>query len=137
MKAQTTAFLEAAQIALAKAKKIHGVNIPDEAARLAYFVQFHAAQAFIFERTGKIAKTHKGVRTQFHQLSRNDPATAEKGLAESLSTTYAFKQTADYEAGAIDKITPQHSARAIRDAERFLTAVTAALSPGSPNSPAP
>lgn len=37
---------------------------------------FHAAQAFIFERTGKSVKTHKGVQTELHRLTRADPGFA-------------------------------------------------------------
>lgn len=135
MKPQTADFLEAAQETLAQAKQIDAIPIPAQAARLAYYAQFHAAQAFIFEHAGKIAKTHKGVQTQFHKLAQDDTGIGTQ-LAVSLSANYFYKETADYHTGAGKKITPQHSARAIRDAEHFLTAVTAALTPGSNKSPA-
>ena len=134
MKPQTADFLEAAQEALAQSKQIDALPIPAQAARLAYYAQFHAAQAFIFEREGKIAKTHKGVQTQFHKLAQNDAAIG-KQLAVSLSANYFYKETADYHTGAGSKITPQHSARAIQDAEHFLAAVTAALSPSPAKQP--
>jgi uncharacterized protein (UPF0332 family) len=35
----------------------------DEAARAAYLAGFHAAQALVFERTTRIAKSHSGLRT--------------------------------------------------------------------------
>ena len=38
------------------------------AARLACYAQFHAAKALFFERTARIAKTHKGVSAQFHRI---------------------------------------------------------------------
>ena len=60
MKPQTAAFLGAADRALAHAIANLGINIPDQAARLAYHAQFHAAQALIFERTDKISRQHKG-----------------------------------------------------------------------------
>ena len=50
MKPETADFLSAADIALSKARRILAIDIPDEAARHAYFAQFHAAQALIFER---------------------------------------------------------------------------------------
>ena len=34
----------------------------------------HAAQAFIFERTGKIFTTHHGVQTEFLRLTKDDPS---------------------------------------------------------------
>ena len=50
------------------------INIHRQAARLAYYAQFHAAQALIFERTGKISKTHKGVGSQFHTFAQSELA---------------------------------------------------------------
>ena len=72
--------LNAAERALVQARGVLAINYPDQAARLAYYVQFHAAQALIFERTDKVAKTHKGVRRLFHQLSR-----AEAGIDPRLA----------------------------------------------------
>jgi uncharacterized protein (UPF0332 family) len=40
----------------------------DEAGRAAYLAGYHAAQALIFERTGREAKTHKGAHTQFNKM---------------------------------------------------------------------
>ena len=41
----------------------NGLNY--DAGRAAYLAAFHAAQAIIFERSGKMAKTHKGVNIEF------------------------------------------------------------------------
>ena len=41
------------------------MHYSDEAARAAYLAAFHAAQALISERTGRIAKSHSGVRSAF------------------------------------------------------------------------
>ena len=62
MTPETSDFLVAAERALSNARNILAIDIPDQAARLAYYAQFHAAQALIFERTAKISKTHKGGR---------------------------------------------------------------------------
>ncbi len=35
----------------------------DEAGRAAYLAEFHAAEALISERTGKLARTHDGVNS--------------------------------------------------------------------------
>jgi hypothetical protein len=45
----------------------------EDAGRNAYLAGFHAAQALIGERTGRDAKTHKGVHAQFARLTRNEP----------------------------------------------------------------
>ena len=126
MKPQATSFLSAADRAIANRHTVLTVNIPDQAARLAYYAQFYAAQALIFERTGKIAKTHKGVAAQFHLL-----ATAETlltpSLAAELSAAYYFKDAADYNASAALAITPDQARDAIAVAERFVDVVRQAL----------
>jgi len=69
---------------------------PESAAgRAAYLVAFHATQALIFERTGKSAKTHRGVAAQFVQLS----VELDKELRSFLAKSYNLKAVADYETG--------------------------------------
>jgi len=41
-------------------------------AREAYFPAYHAAAAYLFERTGRTAKTHRGLRSEFARLARNE-----------------------------------------------------------------
>ena len=53
MKPQTSAYLDSDE-AIRDAKQILAINIPRQSARLAYYAQFHAAQALIFERTDKV-----------------------------------------------------------------------------------
>ena len=36
----------------------------------AYLAVFHGAEAYIFEHTGKVAKTHRGVRSEFTRPDR-------------------------------------------------------------------
>jgi uncharacterized protein (UPF0332 family) len=131
MTPQSAAYLASAGEALANAKQILAIHIPRQAARLAYYAQFHAAQGLIFERTGKIAKTHKGVQTLFHRLIKQETA-AGLGLAGDLSASYHFKEAADYETGAAGAISSGDAAEAIRTAERFLAAVKGILD-GAPD----
>ena len=44
----------------------------DAAGRAAYLAGFHAAQALISERTGRVVKTHGGVNAEFHRLIRGE-----------------------------------------------------------------
>ena len=127
MKRQTAAYLNAAERALVQARGVLAINYPDQAARLAYYVQFHAAQALIFERTDKVAKTHKGVRRLFHQLSRAE-AGIDPRLAGKLTDAYKFKQFADYETGTAAIASPQDAADTIAAAEHFIAVVRAVLS---------
>lgn len=126
MKPQSAAYLASAEEALSDAKKILVINIPRQAARLAYYAQFHAAQALIFERTGKIAKTHKGVQALFHRLIKQETVIGP-GLAGDLSASYHFKEAADYETGVAGAISSGDATEAIRTAEHFLAIVKGIL----------
>jgi uncharacterized protein (UPF0332 family) len=135
VKPEAAVYVANAAEALKDAKAILSIRIPRQAARLAYYAQFHAAQALIFERTGKVAKTHRGVRIQFHKLASEDPA-LDPGFVGDLAASYHFKEAADYETGPDNTISPEDAAEAVRVAERFIAAVTQALSdtPGSSKS---
>ena len=88
----------------------------------------------IFERTGKIAKTHKGVQTLFHRLIKQEAAIGS-GLAGDLSASYHFKEAADYETGAAGAISSGDATEAIRTAEHFLAVIKGILD-AAPNGPA-
>jgi uncharacterized protein (UPF0332 family) len=63
MKPQAAAFLEKARAFLDKAQGLLDAHHwPDEAGRAAYLAGLHAAQALIFENTGKVIKRHSGVQ---------------------------------------------------------------------------
>jgi uncharacterized protein (UPF0332 family) len=126
MKPQTAAFLESAEEAVRDAKQILAINIPRQAARLAYYAQFHAAQALIFERTQRSAKTHKGVDKQFHRLAMAETGFSP-GLAATLSVAYHFKEAADYETGIAGAISPEDAGQAIAAAELFVIEVRRVL----------
>jgi uncharacterized protein (UPF0332 family) len=83
---------------------IAGLN--DDAGRAAYLAAFHAAQAIIFERTGKVYKSHKGVHIEFLRLTKNDPhfSSEQRGF---LSKAYDFKAVADYDTGPIAEVSSQ------------------------------
>lgn len=110
MKPETGAALAKARDQLAKARKIYGADVYDEAARLAYLVAFHAARALLFERTGTIYKRHETVSSQFGAQS------------------YVFKMGADYD-NSNPPISPDQAQAAIAGAEHFLTRIAALLPP--------
>jgi uncharacterized protein (UPF0332 family) len=76
MKPETADCLTKARECLDGAKQIAGLPLPQVAAREAYLAAFHAAEAYIFEQTGRTVKTHRGLRTTFSQLARNEPRIA-------------------------------------------------------------
>jgi uncharacterized protein (UPF0332 family) len=95
---ETGYFLDKARRVLMEADSILAINIHDVAGRMAYLAGFHAAQAFICERTGRSVKTHKGVHGQLYRLTK-DAAGFDRDLRTFLSETYDLKNVADYEIG--------------------------------------
>jgi uncharacterized protein (UPF0332 family) len=71
---------------------LDAVHHGDEAARTAYLAAFHAAQALIFERTGKVAKTHRGVRTAFARLAEKDRR-VDRTLTRFLARVISVKKS--------------------------------------------
>ncbi len=95
MKPESAAFLQKSAEFLEKAQSMLDHGWSDEAGRAAYLAGFHAAQALIFERSGRVLKTHSGVQTEFARLAKSDPAFATE-LRRFLSRSYNLKQVADY-----------------------------------------
>ena len=65
MTSEAREHLDKARQCLTRARTILAAGIGEDAGRNAYLAAFHAAQALIAERTGKDAKTHRGVHAQF------------------------------------------------------------------------
>lgn len=127
MKPEAADYLDKGRHCLAGAKRIAAAGLPHVAAREAYLAAYHAAEAYLFERTGKAAKTHRGVRSQFGRLTRQEPG-IEREFLTFLAQGYEFKTIADYGIGsAIDAISPDEAASAINTAGRFIDAITELL----------
>ena len=102
------------------------VGLNDDAGRAAYLTAFHAAQALIFERTGKVLKTHKGVQIEFLALTKNDLAfTAD--LRVFVSQAYNFKSIADYETDPAFDLSIEKASAAVESSSRFVEAVRSAI----------
>ena len=119
-------YLDKAREHLEEARKIAGIGLARAAARSAYYAAFHAAQAFIVERTGKIAKTHSGVRSEFARLAKDTPGIG-KGFAAFLAQAYLYKEIGDYGVGHGVNVTMAEADDAIATAERFIGCVTTVL----------
>jgi uncharacterized protein (UPF0332 family) len=83
---QAARFLAKARQLLKDAETMLRVGLNQAAGRTAYLAGFHAAQALIFERDGKVFKTHAGVQTEFLRLTKDDPR-VEHELRGFLSRT--------------------------------------------------
>ena len=116
-------FLAKAQEFLSNAKTMMNVGLVNDAGRAAYLAGFHAAQAFIFENTGKTAKAHSGVQNLFVMMAMTDDR-IPVDLRPFISQAYNLKAVADYETGPRSQIPAEKSEWAIVTAERFLTCIT-------------
>ncbi len=125
MKSETADYLDKARTCLADARQI--ATLPRLAAREAYYAAFHAAEAYIFEHTGKAATTHRGVRSEFARLAGREPR-IDRELSPFLATAYQLKATADYGIGpAVASISADQAAAAITTAARFIDTITQLL----------
>jgi uncharacterized protein (UPF0332 family) len=98
----------------------------DAAGRTAYLAGFHAAQALISERTGRSAKTHRGVNTEFHRLVRNE-ARIDDELRGFLGFAYNLKAIADYETGPSSEVSPELGTEAVEVSKRFVDCIASLI----------
>jgi uncharacterized protein (UPF0332 family) len=116
-------FVAKASELLDQAETMLGVGLNEAAGRTAYLAGFHAAQAFVYESTGKVFKSHKGVHTEFLRLTNGDPRFAPTQRM-FLSQTYNLKRVADYETGPGSEVTAERAASAVEAAKKFISHVT-------------
>ena len=119
-------YLEKARQCLSNARAELDIKLSNDAGRNAYLAAFHAAQALIFERTGKIAKTHRGVHSEFARLAKEEPD-IDKAFPVFLTQGYNLKAVADYETGPGSVVPPERAAAAIETAGRFIDCINKLL----------
>jgi uncharacterized protein (UPF0332 family) len=125
MTPHTAELLERARQTLRDARRLETI-IPRIAGREAYLAAFHAAQALIYQRTGRLAKTHRGVRSQFARLAKDEPQL--NGIsAEVLIRGYEVKSRADYGIGTAANVSIRTVEGIIEDAASFIDALAALL----------
>ncbi len=127
-------FLAKASKLLEHATTMLGVGLSEDAGRNAYLAGFHAAQAFLFDGTGKAFKSHRGVQKEFLRLTKDDPRfTADQRIF--LSQTYNLKAIADYETGPGVEVSAERAAHAVDAGRRFVSHIAGLLSHVSPTTP--
>ncbi len=119
MSPETGYFLDKARKLIGEADAMLTISLHDAAGRAAYLAGFHAAQALISEKTGRSVKTHKGVHSELHRLTRDDPDFMPD-LRSFLSQAYNLKAIADYETGPDAGISPERAVSAVETARRFV-----------------
>lgn len=80
----------------------------------------------IYERSGRLAKTHRGVRSQFSRLAKDEPALG-RATAEVLGRGYEIKSRADYGVGPAAIVSTQTAESTIEAAAQFIEAIAALL----------
>jgi len=127
---EASRFLAKAQVLLKHATTMLSVSLNEDAGRTAYLAGFHAAQAFIFENTQKVFKSHRGVQTEFLRLTKDDPRfKADQRIF--LSQSYNLKAIADYEPGPGSEISPERATRAVGAGKHFGEHTAKLLLPGA------
>jgi uncharacterized protein (UPF0332 family) len=132
VKEQTRAYLDKARELLDEADAILSINRPEAAGRTAYLAGFHAAQAFIFETSERIYKTHGGLQGEFSRLVKDD-ARVDDQIRAFLGRTYDLKAIADYETGPGSHISPERAREAIDNAHRFVECLTGLMPAPQPD----
>ena len=107
------------------------IDLTEAAGRTAYLAMFHAAQALIFDRTGSIAKTHSGVRSEFARISKDDSRVSREFTA-SLAQAHVLKEIADYEMGPNAIVPRERAAAVIESAEKFIDCISGVVASREP-----
>jgi len=126
-------YLAKARRSLDNATQMMGIGLAGPSSRTAYYAIFHAAEAFIFARTGRAAKTHAGVRREFGRLSRDDPAFSTE-MTRLLSRAYPFKELDDYVIDPVTDVAMTDAETLLSAARQFVECVEDALS-STPDAP--
>jgi uncharacterized protein (UPF0332 family) len=124
---ESSRFLDKAREHLERAAIMLKVGLADDAGRAAYLAGFHAAQAFIFENTGKVIKSHNGVQAEFLRLTKEDQRFVPDRRA-FLSRAYNLKAVADYETAAQSAISHDRADQAIAEGTQFVSHIAELLS---------
>lgn len=125
MSPEAESYLILAAQSLEEADKILAIGLYPAAARSAYYAAFHAAEALVYERTGRPAKTHSGLRASFAALASSE---GDAWMRKLLATAYDYKEIADYSLDRRDTIASSDARHVIEQARQFLDAVAARLS---------
>lgn len=132
MRPETAVFLSYGRTMVERGRAMVGISLYDDAGRAAYMAAFHAAQALIFERAGKVVKTHRGVRTEFHRLTMTEGGVTNE-LRSFLGGAYELKTVADYDPSGHLLTNAPEATDVLDRAARFIDGVEAMVN----NPPAP
>jgi uncharacterized protein (UPF0332 family) len=119
-------YLAKARLTLDHARTMLTVDLTEDAGRAAYLAGYQAAEAFIFERTGKATKTHRGAHAEFARLAATEPR-IDIELRRFLPRAYDLKAICDYELGPDAVVPREKAAAAIESATDFVNCIVGLL----------
>lgn len=122
MSPEAALYMTKARRLLLQAQAVHEIGIAEQGGRIAYAAAFNAAQALIFERSGRAVKTHKGVRARFGFLTKDEPS-IDSGLRSFLENGFELKRLADYFEIGDREVSLEEARDAIEAATRFVDRV--------------
>jgi uncharacterized protein (UPF0332 family) len=125
-------YLDKARQTLANGRVILSVRLGDDAGRSAYLAAFHAAQAFILDQSGRVAKTHKGVHVQFAKFAAEEPRISIE-LRRFLQRAFNLKAVADYEMGPDAVVPLERAAAALDTAGEFVDCMAGLIGKSATN----
>jgi uncharacterized protein (UPF0332 family) len=128
MTPEAARFLDKARQCLADAV-LYQPLVPRITGREAYLAAFHVAEALLHDRTGKVAKTHRGLRAQFAHIIKDEPS-IDQSLSEFLGRAYELKSLADYGTGTEATISLVTAKAAIKTATRFADCIASLIGGG-------
>lgn len=123
---ETAAYLAKARQSLKESAIVAANDLLEAAGRAAYLAAYHAAQAYVFDTTGRSAKSHSGVRSEFARLARNEPR-IERAFPTFLARAYTLKENADYAIGHGPGLTRAEAEQATETAQRFVDGIAQLL----------
>jgi uncharacterized protein (UPF0332 family) len=82
--------------------------------------------AFVLEKTGKPAKTHSGLRSEFARLARFE-SRIDPRFVGFLARAYTLKSAADYGVDPLATISLEQAKEAAEVARQFIDSIAALL----------
>ncbi len=128
MTPESALFLEKSRELLDQAETMLGVGLNEAAGRTAYLAGLHAAQALIFEATGRVFKKHATVQSEFGRLVKDEPR-IDPELRGFLGRTYELKAIADYGIGPLAHVSAAAAREAVQAGRRFVDYVASLIPP--------
>lgn len=122
MSPEVALYMTKARRLLTQAQANLGMEIAEQAGRIAYAAAFNAAQALIFERSGRAVKTHRGVKARFGLLTKDEPSIGAD-LRDFLEKGFELKRIADYFEIGDPEVSMETAQAALSTANRFVDAV--------------